>query len=231
MTTSRSTQEPLRPTIFTYRKLWMEGPKVNQSNRPSSFHFGITKGNPRCTVYYNDDKTDPIVARMEVDSFILMLDILEGLANKTLPGKMYKIECKHTYRGDEKLPEPTIMNKVVMGRNKHDEIYITVVQEGLEPIPFIFTNNFWYNIVDKDNNAVDPVLVSEILVRSKVKLIRDLLALELKDSLTEIEEDRKRRAEEWKAKKPQQGQRREGGSTQRAPSTPPTDDYDDVMTF
>lgn len=240
MSSSKPTQDAPRINIFNYRKLWMEGPRVNGSERPSTFHFDIFKGNPRCVVYYNDDKTDPVIARMEIDSFLAVLDLMEGLADGSLPGKMYKVECKHSFRGEEKLPKPEVINKVIVGLDKEDRMYITVVQDGLEPIIFTFTNNFWYMITDKDNNPVDESLLSRVLARSKAKLVRKLLAVVLHSSTDEIEEERKRRAEEWKAKMPERGQRKPNGGYNRSssgqpasrPSTPAVDDsFDDDLTF
>lgn len=157
-------------------KLRMEADdKLEGGNRRPQLSFELLNNNPRIAVHYNDERTKSTYARMEVDSFMYLLQSLEDIAD----GKhtCVKIRNKNTYDAQRnKLPKPEVVSQTIASIDDTGKIFISVVEKDKPPIKFYFKANYWYAIVDENNTPLDDRVLSAALCKAKVKFLRQLYA-------------------------------------------------------
>lgn len=165
---------PPPKTILNHFKLRLKGEKVNGADRAAELAFEVFGSNPRIAVYYNDKQTKNSYARMDPESFMYFLQCMEDVAMEKR--KAIKIKNRHTHDGNgNKLPKPDFVSQTILARDDKGEIFISVVEKDKTPVKFYFQTNFWWDVVDEQNQPVAQNELSSAICLGRAKFMRELM--------------------------------------------------------
>lgn len=165
---------PPPKNVLDNPKLRMDGPLLDGSKRRAQLSFELFRNNPRVAIYYNDERTKPTYARMEPDSFFLLIDQLEEIAHGRR--KAIKIRNKHSYdHQGNKLPQPDVVSNTVAGLDEETgKVFLSVVEKDKPLVKFFFESGYWFSVVDENNTPLADADLSKAVCLSKVKFLKSL---------------------------------------------------------
>lgn len=116
----------------------------------SSFILGMYRGNPRLIIRTNDPQDQEnnygrLVAPMDPTTFEVFLEFITKAVNAT-EKVSYAIVNKTLWERGQKLDEPKMLNRVIVGRTDDGRIWFTI-QEGTRPTPrFVFGPSSFHDL-------------------------------------------------------------------------------------
>ena len=163
-----------------------------------TLHWGVRMGFPRITVIperieEGDNYNEKIItAPFNVPTLHLLLEYMEEIVNGE-NGQYKSIECRNVkYVNGERTTETYIQSTVIVGKDKVDTIFITLVTNDKKKVKFsILPNPRWYRIYYNGTEVTDKVEISRVFGRAYIKAIRQAYDQErLEENIRISEADR-----------------------------------------
>jgi uncharacterized membrane protein YgcG len=170
------------PKLSLVGDLW--DPNI-KGKRPN-MKLRVVNGNIRITVYPNHpddgDNTPPVNANMDpVIGNIFMRMLLEAASNPDFTVEGIKNK-NYDWSGGVKSEKLEVMSEVYVGRDAEGVVSIMVECKNAPRCVFRMMPNFFYALVDKNGNPLDPAVTSRRVVEGYVDAMREVLGPVLIDT-------------------------------------------------
>lgn len=176
---------PRPKTVLNHRDLTLYAP--NGEGKFANLSFDIKKNDVAITVRTNiaaDANNDygRLQAVVPLTKFYTFLEMIEHAATTDQPFR-YGFEFKdRKFIGPGKMTDgPVLLWRLVIGREENGVVYIAVYLDKRPNIKFSFLNDTKTTFKDNDGNEMPKALESKFLALGRVKAIRDLVPLILKE--------------------------------------------------
>lgn len=178
-------QQQQRPkTILNHRALSMYAP--NGEGKFANASFDIKKNDPIITVRTNvaaDANNDygRLQAQVPVDMFYTFLEMIRQAALADGPFRWAYEHRDRKFIGQGKMTDgPVLHYRLVVGREENGVVYWSLILDKRPNIKFSFLANNKTTFKDGDGNEMPKNIESKILALGKVKIVEDLMSVEVR---------------------------------------------------
>ena len=170
------------PKLSLVGDLW--DPNI-KGKRPN-MKLRVVNGNIRITVYPNHpddgDNSAPVNANMDpVIGNIFMRMLLEAANNPDFTVEGIKNK-NYDWSGGTKSEKIEVMSEVYVGRDAEGVVSVMVECKNAPRCVFRMLPNYFYSLVDRNGNPLDPAVASKRVVEGYVDVLRQVLGPVLIDT-------------------------------------------------
>ena len=153
-------------------------PRDRKDRKQLRLTFGCSNGYPNVNVETDED-AEPnknngwlrVSSRLNAFNFYAFLDLIEEAASQPADWKD-AIECWHTWKDGVQHETAQHINDLVVGVDKQDLIYISIVQAGRKTSKFVFGPTEWHNYKDGNGNPLTQKDMNRRLAKAAVASLR-----------------------------------------------------------
>lgn len=163
--------------------------QATSGNKNPRLNWGIRDGNPRITIFTNDD-SDPIANKVIIAAMnplvtdVLLDKIIEIAKSPELDNKI-KLDCDTGVYDQQtrKQIDRKLNSSVLVGKDNEGMVWMTLIAESRPKIKFIFKLSPFHRFYEKDGRELTPAEMSVAMAVSTAKQLKEIFNLYIKDDM------------------------------------------------
>lgn len=150
-------------TIWNHNKLRLQGEKWEGEKGRPSLHYKMVNNNPRFNIYPNKEgqsKPVPFAADFHISNQVF--ELVKMVAAET-ENSRYSFSIKAMWQYGKKLDQPTVVSKIIVGRDSTGVIYIAFQERNKDLYKFPFLPSFFAEIEDSNGEPLNKAAASNLV--------------------------------------------------------------------
>lgn len=168
---------PAKQNVLSEMNLKLTAAPQQGSKKKPTLAVKVYQNNPRLEVRTNvpnDKDFGRITAALNSITFFAMLDLIHKVSMGAMDTK-YSINNNSMYINGQKMDQPTLATRIIVGKDKEGVTYIAVTAKDRPMIKFELMPNEWHYLHGPDGQPASKELVSQAWAAGWCGLMKELV--------------------------------------------------------